>query len=74
VHGPISRQAVIRELKKHFAGYQKGKAGYFDATRCLLPIAFKNSNILAKTNKASEGDMPYTNVGDLVKYLINIKA
>lgn len=74
VHGPISRQEVMRELKKHLTGYEKGKAGYFDATRHLLQVAFKNSNILAKTNKASDGDMPYTNMGDLVEYLLSIKA
>jgi hypothetical protein len=74
VHGPISRQEVIRELKKHLTGYEKGNAGYFDATRNLLQSAFKNSNILAKTNKASDGDMPYTSMGELVEYLMNIKA
>jgi len=73
VHGPVSRQEVIRDLKKYLKDYAKGKAGYFDVTRHLLPIAYKNAKILSKTNNASAGDMPYTNMGDLVEYLINIK-
>lgn len=74
VHGPITRQEVICELKQHLTNYEKGRSGYFDATQKLLQIAFKNSNILAKINKASDGDMPYTNMSDLVEYLINIKS
>jgi len=74
VREPISRKEVVRELKKYIKNYEKGQKGYFDLTKHLLEVAFKNIAILVKNTNAFDGNMPYSDMGGLVKFLVNIKS
>lgn len=64
---------VIRDLNVHIAGYAKGNAGIFEATRDRINDAIKNAKLLDVHCDSAQTDDPSTKVHCLVEYLISIR-
>ena len=60
---------LIRDLNTHIAGYAKGNAGIFEATKDLINEAVKNAKLLEDHQDAAQTDNPSTKVHYLVEYL-----
>jgi hypothetical protein len=74
VSAPISRKDVLNQLKKYIPKYEKGKAGYFELIRNNLNDAINNSKKLAKSTDKHDGKIPYTDIGNLVEFLMQVKT
>jgi hypothetical protein len=73
VHETVSRHDVVSQLKHYIPDYEKGNKGYFQHTREHLEVALRHSKKLAESTNPYDGNMPYTDVGALVEFLIKIK-
>lgn len=74
IQAPIHRDEVMRRLKQHIAGYEKGSAGAFAMTRERLAIATRRAEALATRFNADTEPEPYTGIVDLVKRLITLRG
>lgn len=68
------RDEVLRQLRhpKCLPKYEKGKNGIFIDTRSRLSTAFENAQKLAMQRNRHTIENPFTAVGNLVKYLIEL--
>jgi hypothetical protein len=64
---------VLRELKKHFADYQKGHVNVYDKLASRLGDAMKHAARLAKHNDGTGSKNPATQMHVLVEYLRTLK-
>ncbi|KFB72495.1 MAG: hypothetical protein AW09_002316 [Candidatus Accumulibacter phosphatis] len=73
VHAPIHRNEVYDRLKLYLPGYDKGKGGYWAATKDRLDFAIQRAQARAAATSAHNGHEPYTGMHDLVSRLIHLK-
>jgi hypothetical protein len=64
---------VLRELKKHIVGYEKGLHGLYERVSPNTQRAVVHANRLAAHNLQTCSDNPATLVHDLVQYLSDLK-
>lgn len=64
---------VIRGLKKHIGGYDKGNQDIFLITKDKLDTAIANSKSVKKFHETSGTDNPSTLMHELVEYLRELK-
>lgn len=65
----IHRHEVLRRLKQHFPGYEKGSTGSYTATKSRFDEAQQRALALAHRFDAHSGTDPYTAVHELVSML-----
>lgn len=71
---PIHRDEVMRRLKIHIPGYEKGATCAFSITRERLPEAIQRARGLAAKFSARSEPEPYTAIVELVKLLTQLRA
>jgi hypothetical protein len=75
IQAPFHRDEVMRRLKKHIHGYDKGADKIFAITRENLPEASQRATALAQLfNADTEPQQPFTAIVELVKLLTTLKA
>lgn len=72
IQAPIHRNEVMRRLKRHIPGYEKGANNTFEATRANLAIATPRATALAARFTPHDEPEPYTDVHTLVERLIRL--
>ncbi len=73
VVAPIRRDEVMRRLKRHIPGYEKGENQAFAATSSKLDTALQRADTLIKRFTAHMGSEPFTDVGDLVRLMTSLR-
>lgn len=74
IHAPVHRGEVMRRLKRHIPGYQKGASGVFATTRPGLEAATQRARWLSEHFTARDDPEPYTAIVDLVTILTTLRA
>lgn len=74
IQAPIHRDEVMRRLKSHIPGYDKGALGAFATTRAQLDVATRRAEILSTKFTAYDDPEPFTAIADLVKLLVALRA
>lgn len=74
IQAPLHRDEVMRRLKRHIPGYEKGECGAFNRTRDTLPTATERAQRLAARFTAYTDPEPYTAIGELVTRLTTLRA
>jgi hypothetical protein len=74
VLAPLHRDEVMRRLKRHLPGYDKGAGGAFAATRHELDQALARAARLAARFSAETDPEPFTGVAELVGVLMALNA
>lgn len=69
----IDRHEVMRRLKKHLPGYEKGCENTFALTSSRLDDAYARANSLALQNSGYTHPEPYTAVAHLVRLLTGLR-
>lgn len=69
---PLHRDEVLRRLKQHIQGYEKGLMGIFAITKNLMPTAMKRAQQLAMYGSVFNDKDPYTDISRLVALLMNL--
>lgn len=72
IHHAIHRDEVMRRLKGHIPGYEKGAATTFEATRGNLELATQRAIALAARFNPRTEPEPYTAIHTLVDRLIRL--
>lgn len=73
VHAPLHRDEVIRRLRRHLLGYEKGVGGTFANTREHLPKAMQRAKRLAQRFNAHTSPESFTAIDGLVATLTGLK-
>ncbi len=74
IQAPIHRDEVMRRLKKHIPGYEKGAGGAFATTRVQLDTATQRAELLARRFTAYTAPEPFTAIADLVSLLVALRG
>jgi len=74
VRTPLHRDEVIKRLKRHLPGYEKGTATAFAMTRQHLGLALQRSEKLASRCNDHVVPNPFTAIGALVKALMTLRG
>ena len=72
IQSPIRNIDLMRQLRKNFPSYEKGINNAFSTTRDRLDTAIKRAEILISKFSAYNATDPYTNVVELVNFLIKM--
>lgn len=70
----FSRHEVIRKLKNHLVGYNKGMPNVYTLTEPILDTAIERSQRLKQRFSASSGTDPYTQVDQIVQLMKSIRV
>lgn len=70
----LHRDEVMRRLRQHIPNYEKGMDNTFAVTRPSLEIATQRAARLKERNSRRPGNEPYTDVHDLVAFLLRLKT
>jgi RloB-like protein len=70
----LHRDEVFQELRRHILDYEKGMSDVFQRTEPLLSTAAKRAVLLKETFERIPGDEPYTDVHELVQFLLKLTA
>ncbi len=73
IQAPLHRDEVMRRLKQHIPGYDKGATNAFAITRAHLSVATQRAETLAQRFSAHTDPEPFSAVFDLVRLLTNFK-
>lgn len=73
IQASLHRNEVIRRLRNHIPGYQKGAVSTFSTTSVNLPTATERAERLAERFTAYDAPEPYTAMAELVKLLTNLR-
>ncbi len=73
VQALMSRDEVMRRLKLHITGYDKGAGGVFAATRDKLEVATQRAQALAANFNAYSDPEPFTALHELVTLLTRLR-
>lgn len=73
IQAPIHRDEVMRRLRQHFPGYEKGVECAFATTRDRLDTATQRAQALAAKFNAYTDPEPYTAIADLVMLLTTLR-
>ena len=74
IQAPIHRDDVMRRLKTHIPGYEKGATRAFSITRECVSVAMQRAEALAAKFNARSEPEPFTAIGELVGLLIQLRA
>lgn len=74
IQAPLHRDEVMRRLRQHIIGYEKGAGRAFANTRGWLEVATPRAERLAERFTPYTDPEPYTGIVDLVRLLIALKA
>ncbi|GHU08310.1 hypothetical protein AGMMS50225_06720 [Betaproteobacteria bacterium] len=74
IHAPLHRDEVMRRLKQHIPGYDKGAGNAFAITQGALSLATQRAEALATRVTARDAPEPFTAVVELVKLLTTLRA
>ncbi len=74
IQAPIHRDEVMRRLRRHIPGYDKGAGGVFAETRDRLEIASRRAHALATRFDAYTEPEPYTGIAELVTLLTTLRG
>lgn len=74
IQAPLPRDEVLRRLKRHISGYNKGLNNVFAITHEHLPIATQRAEALAERFSAHTEPEPFTAVAELVKLLTRLRG
>jgi hypothetical protein len=74
IQAPIDRDEVMRRLKTHIPGYEKGVTSAFSITRERLSVATQRAQALAAKFNARTVPEPFTAIVDLVELLTQLRA
>jgi hypothetical protein len=74
IQHPIHRYEVMRRLKAHIPGYDKGAQGTFLTTKSRVDIAMERAQVLSVRPKASIDGGPFTAVCDLVGVMTQLRV
>ncbi|WP_297446120.1 RloB family protein [Acidiferrobacter sp.] len=70
---PIHRDEVMRRLKGHIPGYEKGAKDIFATTRDRVDVATRRARALATRHSAYTDPEPYTAIAELVTLLTTLR-
>lgn len=73
IHHWLHRDDVIKSLKKYILNYEKGSKNCYQKTQEYLNIAIQRAKQLASKSTPYEDKKAYTNVSDLVEFLLSLK-
>ncbi len=74
VQAPLHRDDVMRHLKQHIPGYEKGSGNAFAITSAHLAVATARAERLAQRFSAHTDPEPFTAIADLVKRLTTLRG
>lgn len=74
IQAQIHRDEVMRRLKQHIPGYEKGAGGAFATTRDWLKTATQRAQALAGKFNAYTDPEPYTAIDELVTLLTTLRS
>lgn len=74
IQTPLHRDVVMRRLKLHIPGYDKGAGNAFSVTRKHVGVATERAERLAAQFSAHTAPEPFTAVVDLVKLLTTLRS
>lgn len=74
IQAPLHRDEVMRRLKLHIPGYDKGAGNSFTITSVNLPVAIQRAERLAERFTAFTAPEPFTGVVELVKLLTTLRG
>lgn len=74
IQASLHRDEVIRRLKRHFPGYEKGAEKMFAETRPHMDVAMQRAERLAARFTAYNEPEPFTAVAELVSLLTNLRS
>ena len=74
IRAPIHRDEVMRRLKLHIPGYEKGAGRAFATTRERLTVATQRAELLAARFTADTAPEPYTAIVELVAGLTTLRG
>jgi hypothetical protein len=73
IQAPIHRDEVMRRLKIHIPGYEKGATRAFSITRERLSVATQRAQALAAKFNARTVPEPFTAIVELVELLTHLR-
>lgn len=73
IQAPIHRDEVVRRLKIHIPGYEKGITTAFGITHERLSVATQRARALAAKFSARSAPEPFTAIVELVELLIHLR-
>lgn len=74
IQAPIHRDDVMRRLKLHIPGYDKGEGNAFAVTRDRLEVATSRAERLAQRFSAHTEPEPFTAIVELVNLLTKLRG
>ncbi|AGX86642.1 RloB family protein [Candidatus Symbiobacter mobilis] len=74
IQHPLHRNEVMRRLKIHIPGYEKGATRAFSMTRERLSVATQRAKALAAQFNARTEPEPFTAIVELVELLTHLRA
>ena len=74
IQSPIHRDEVMRRLKQHIPGYEKGASNILSMTQDRLEAATQRAGHLATRFSAYDEPEPYTAIVELVTLLTSLRA
>ena len=74
IQAPLDRDEVLRHVKLHIPGYDKGVSNAFHITSAHLAVATQRAERLAARYSARSDPDPYTSVVELVKLLTTLRC
>jgi hypothetical protein len=74
IHSPIHRDEVMRRLRGHIPGYEKGATRVYSITRQRVHMAMQRAEAWTAQFKARSGPEPFTAIGELVGLLTRLRA
>jgi hypothetical protein len=69
----IQRDEVIKALKKHLRGYEKGAGGHYEATKHLIEVGYANAGALDELKDTEGKNFPSTAIPVVVRLLTTMK-
>lgn len=72
IRHPLHRDEVIKRLKTHIPGYEKGAGGSYKLTKDLVELASRRAFVLSERSNAFTDTEPYTDLHKLVNFLIKL--
>ena len=73
IRAPIQRDEVMRRLRLHLPGYEKGVGQVFTITCDRLGVATQRALALVSKFSAYDAPKPYTGIGGLVTLLTTLR-
>ncbi len=74
IQSPLHRDVVMRRLKLHISGYDKGAGNAFSVTRKHVAIATERAERLAAQFSARTDPEPFTAIVELVRLLTTLRS